>query len=99
VEAEVRLYDRLFSVEDPGKDEEQGVPFTAHLNPGSLEVLSGARLEPTLAEVAPGQGVQFERLGYFCVDPVETRPGRSVWNRTIGLRDSWAKLEKGGKAK
>jgi glutaminyl-tRNA synthetase len=93
VDAEVRLYDRLFSVEDPGKDDEQGIPFTKHLNPASLEVLPGAKLEPSLAGVGPGTGYQFERLGYFCVDPVDSKPGRPVWNRTIGLRDSWAKIE------
>ena len=93
VPAEVRVYDRLFTVEDVSAGEEQGTPFTAHLNPASLEVVKGAQLEPSLAD-AKG-GYQFERLGYFTVDP-DSRPGALVWNRTIGLRDSWAKLEKKG---
>jgi glutaminyl-tRNA synthetase len=93
VDAEVRLYDRLFSIENPSEGEEQGVPFTKHLNPGSLETLSGAKLEPSLAAAAPGAGFQFERLGYFCLDAVASKPGAPVWNRTIGLRDSWAKIE------
>jgi glutaminyl-tRNA synthetase len=93
VPAEVRLYDRLFTVEDVSAGEEQGIPFTAHLNPQSLEVVKGAQLEPSLADAKGGH--QFERLGYFTVDP-DSRPGALVFNRTIGLRDSWAKLEKKG---
>jgi glutaminyl-tRNA synthetase len=93
VDAEVRLYDRLFTVEDPAAEEEQGVPFTRHLNPASLETLRGAKLEPSLAAAAVGSLWQFERLGYFVVDP-SSKAGRLVYNRTIGLRDSWAKLEK-----
>jgi glutaminyl-tRNA synthetase len=93
VDAEVRLYDRLFTVENPSEGEEQGVPFTRHLNPNSLEIVKGAKLEPSLASAAPGGGYQFERLGYFSVDPVDSREGAPVFNRTIGLRDSWAKLE------
>jgi glutaminyl-tRNA synthetase len=96
IDAEVRLYDRLFSVEDPSAGEEQGVAFTTHLNPSSLETVRAAKLEPSLGETAPGASYQFERVGYFCVDSVDSRPGARVWNRTIGLRDSWAKIEQKG---
>jgi len=88
--AEVRLYDVLFQREDP-LDVPEGTDYLASLNPRSLEVLRGAWVEPALAEAAPGTRVQFERLGYFCADP-DARPGRPVWNRTVGLRDSWAKI-------
>jgi glutaminyl-tRNA synthetase len=84
--AEVRLYNPLFSKPDPSGAEN----FTADLNPHSLEVLSGARLEPALADAKPELPVQFERNGYFCLDP-ESAPERLVFNRTIGLRDTWAK--------
>jgi glutaminyl-tRNA synthetase len=87
VEAEVRIYDRLFKVEHPG--EEEGRDLLDELNPNALEVVGGARIEPALASVAPGERVQFERVGYFCVDP-DSKPGALVFNRTIGLRDSWA---------
>ncbi|HEX2275919.1 MAG TPA: glutamine--tRNA ligase/YqeY domain fusion protein [Candidatus Tectomicrobia bacterium] len=93
LEAEVRLYDHLFASADPGADEE-GVDFTAHLNPQSLEVLRSARVEPSLAGAAPGGRYQFERLGYFCVDAVDSVPGALVFNRTATLRDTWAKIEK-----
>ena len=89
IEAEVRLYDRLFSVPDPDPSD-----LGAHLNPGSLEVLTSSRLEPSLAGAAPGSGYQFLRQGYFCVDPDST-PKRLVFNRTVALRDSWAKAAKG----
>ncbi len=92
VPAEVRLYETLFSVEDP-MDVPEGEPFTATLNPASLEVVRGARLEPALAGAAPGTCVQFERLGYFCADPDGT-PGAPVWNRAVTLRDTWAKLSR-----
>ena len=88
--AEVRLYDRLFSVEDPER-EEAGKTFLDHLNPGSLEVLSGCQVEPSLATAAPGSRFQFERLGYFAVDP-DSRPGAPVFNRIVSLRDAWAKI-------
>jgi glutaminyl-tRNA synthetase len=88
---EVRLYDRLFSVEDPERVPE-GQTFLDNLNPRSLEVLSACRLEPTLAAAAPGMRFQFERLGYFCVDP-DSRPGALVFNRTVSLRDTWARIE------
>ena len=92
VDAEVRVYQNLFSKEDPGKVEE-GKDFTSNLNPNSLEVISNAKLEPSMANVAAGSRVQFERLGYFCADP-ESKPGRPVFNRTVALKDTWAKVEK-----
>jgi len=91
VPAEVRLYDRLFATPSPGG---KGRDFRQDLNPASLEVLSGCRLEPGLATAAVGDRVQFERQGYFCVDPDST-PGRPVFNRTVPLRDTWAKIEQG----
>jgi glutaminyl-tRNA synthetase len=98
VEAQVRLYDRLFAAEDPSEGAEEGIPFTAHLNPSSLEVLTDSKLEPLFAEAKAGERVQLERLGYFCLDP-DSRPGAPVLNRTIGLRDTWAKIAaKGGPA-
>jgi glutaminyl-tRNA synthetase len=96
VEAEVRLYDRLFLKETPG-DEKAGVDFKAHLNPGSLVVLRSCRLEPSLAHALPESRYQFERLGYFCVDPVDAGEGKLVFNQTVALRDTWAKIEKAGK--
>ncbi len=87
IEAEVRLYDRLFRSPDPGA----GGDMLADLNPASLEVLRGCRLEPALAETGEGEPVQFERLGYFCRDRDST-PERPVFNRTVALRDTWAKL-------
>ncbi len=95
--AEVRLYENLFTKEDPN-DVPEGEEFTANLNPGSLEVLTSAKLEPSLAGAKPGDGYQFERLGYFCVDP-DSQPGALVFNRTVPLRDSWAKIEKREKGK
>ncbi|HUF60721.1 MAG TPA: glutamine--tRNA ligase/YqeY domain fusion protein [Verrucomicrobiales bacterium] len=85
--AEVRLYDRLFQSEDPSSD--PGT-FLEQLNPGSLEVLTHTRVEPAIAAAEPGSRFQFERLGYFCVDP-DSAPGRPVFNRTIALRDTWAR--------
>ena len=95
VSGEVRLYDNLFLKEDPNQVAE-GQDFTANLNPKSLEVLTGCKLEPSLADAAPGERYQFERLGYFCVDPDST-PGNPVFNRTVTLKDTWAKIEKRGK--
>jgi glutaminyl-tRNA synthetase len=93
LEAEVRLYDRLFSVANP--DAEKGeADFKTYLNPNSLETLTSCRIEPSLAGAAPGSRYQFERLGYFCVDPVDSSDGALVFNRTVSLRDSWAKIEK-----
>jgi glutaminyl-tRNA synthetase len=95
VDAEVRLYDNLFVKENPNEVEE-GQAFTANLNPNSLEVLTGCKIEPSLRDAAAGSVYQFERLGYFCVDP-DSAPGKPVFNRTIGLRDTWAKIEQRGK--
>ena len=92
IDAEVRLYDTLFTREDPNQVEE-GQDFTANLNPRSLEVVSGAKLEPSLRQAKPGAGYQFERLGYFSVDP-DTTLEKLVFNRTVALRDTWAKIEK-----
>ena len=92
IDAEVRLYDNLFTREDPNETDE-GENFTANLNPHSLEVLTGAKLEPSLGNAVEGNRYQFERLGYFCVDPDST-PGKPVFNRTVALRDTWAKIEK-----
>ena len=91
VDCEVRLYDNLFTKENPNEVEE-GQDFTANLNPNSLEVLSGCKVEPSLRDAAAGTRYQFERLGYFCVDP-DSASGKLVFNRTIGLRDTWAKIE------
>jgi len=88
--AEVRLYDRLFSVEDPERAVE-GKTFLDVLNPASLETLTSCRVEPSLATAVPGDRFQFERLGYFCVDD-DARPGALVFNRTVSLRDTWAKI-------
>ena len=92
IDAEVRVYDNLFSKENPN-DVPEGQDFTANLNPNSLEIISKAKLEPSLAGAAPGTRYQFERLGYFCVDP-DSRPGALVFNRTLALKDTWAKIEK-----
>jgi glutaminyl-tRNA synthetase len=86
VAAEVRIYNPLFTRPDPGA----GGDFLADLNPNSLEVLAEARLEPELAKVMPGEVVQFERQGYFCAD-IDSTPGKPVFNRTVALRDSYAK--------
>jgi glutaminyl-tRNA synthetase len=90
IPAEVRLYDRLFSTEDP-ENTPPGQTFLDLLNPASLEVVRDCRLEPSLAQAAPGLRVQFERLGYFCVDP-DSRPDALVFNRTVTLRDTWARI-------
>ena len=87
--AEVRLYERLFSVEQPDKDKDKD--FKAFLNPHSLEVLTTARVEPMLADAKPESRYQFERLGYFYVDPKDSQPGKPVFNRTVTLKDSWTK--------
>ncbi len=92
IDAEVRIYDKLFTKEDPNQVEE-GQEFTANLNPVSLEVIAEAKLEPSLGNAPIGGRYQFERLGYFCVDP-DTRPGSLVFNRTVALKDTWAKVEK-----
>jgi glutaminyl-tRNA synthetase len=94
IDAEVRLYDSLFSCENPN-DAPEGQDFTANLNPNSLEVITGCKLEPALRDAPVGSRYQFERLGYFCVDS-DTAPGKPVFNRTVALRDTWAKIEKRG---
>src|SRR5215470_16808500 len=92
IDAEVRLYDNLFSKEDPNRAAD-GKDFTSNLNPHSLEVVNPAKLEPSLASAGPGTRFQFERLGYFCVDS-DSRAGKLVFNRTVALKDTWAKMEK-----
>ncbi len=93
VPATVRLYDHLFTKEDPNETEE-GKTFLDYLNPNSLIELKGCLLEPSLAQAEPKIVYQFERLGYFCLDSVDSKPGALVFNRTVALRDSWAKIEK-----
>lgn len=93
-DAEVRLYDHLFAVPDPMGQAGDGGDHMQFLNPKSLEVLKGCKLEPGLAQAAPGSRHQFERQGYFCVDTVDSRPGAPVFNRAVSLRDTWAKIEK-----
>ncbi|MDP2983880.1 MAG: glutamine--tRNA ligase/YqeY domain fusion protein [Candidatus Latescibacter sp.] len=94
IPAEVRLYDRLLSVENPYGQEGD---FKNFLNPHSLEVLTGCRLEPSLDCAAPGCRYQFERIGYFCVDSVDSTPERLVFNRTVTLKDEWERIKKRGK--
>jgi glutaminyl-tRNA synthetase len=89
VPAEVRLYDRLFRVANPLGE---GSDFMEYLNSKSLEILKSCRVEPSLAGAAPGNRFQFERVGYFCVDPVDTSGEALVFNRTVTLRDSWARI-------
>lgn len=90
VPAEVRLYDRLFSIEDPGSEED----FIQHLNPNSLEIVTNCYVEQSLKNAEPGSQYQFERLGYFCVD-ADTKAGKPAFNRVVPLRDSWTKLAEG----
>jgi glutaminyl-tRNA synthetase len=92
-EAEVRLYETLFTHEDPAHVDEGG-DFTDNLNPGSLEIISGCQVEPNLADARSGDTFQFMRQGFFCVDPVDSEPGALVFNRTVTLRDTWAKIQK-----
>nr|MDJ0817355.1 glutamine--tRNA ligase/YqeY domain fusion protein [Desulfobacterales bacterium] len=96
VPAEVRLYDHLFVKENPN-EVEAGKDFTDYINPKSLEVLKDCRLEPGLAAAKPGYRCQFERLGYFCVDAKDSKPDALVFNRTVTLRDTWAKILKAQK--
>ena len=93
LEAEVRLYDRLFDKPNP-EDDKDAPDFTAHLNPNSLETLTGCRVEPSLAGAKPESRYQFERLGYLCVDRKDSSEARVVFNRTVPLRDTWAKIKK-----
>ncbi len=92
ITAEIRLYDKLFLKPDPG-DVAEGGSFLDNLNPSSLEIVSDAKLEPSLGSAKPGDRFQFERVGYFCVDP-DSSAGKLVFNRTLALKDSWAKIEK-----
>ncbi len=96
IEAKVRLYDHLFTKEDP-MDVEEGGDFTESLNPDSLEELASCRLEPCLESAKEGTGYQFERLGYFCIDAEDSVPGAPVFNRTVNLRDTWGKIQKSQK--
>ncbi|AUX27365.1 glutaminyl-tRNA synthetase [Sorangium cellulosum] len=90
IRAEVRLYDRLFAVERPDAVDE-GQDFLDNMNPGSLVTLTGCCVEPSLSTVEKGSHVQFERQGFFCVDPVDSAPGAPVFNRTVALKDSWGR--------
>jgi glutaminyl-tRNA synthetase len=92
IDAEVRIYEHLFSKENPSEVED-GKDVLDNLNPNSLEVITDAKLEPSLANAAAGSRYQFERLGYFCVDP-DSKPGKLVFNRTVALKDTWARVEK-----
>ena len=96
VEAEVRLYDHLFTKPNPD-DVAEGEDFTSNLNPNSLEVVTSCRFEPSLQGATPGSRYQFERNGYFCVDTETSSGGRLVFNRTASLRDTWAKIQKSQK--
>ena len=97
VDREVRVYQNLFTKENLA-DLDDGMDALDYLNPNSLEVIAHAKLEPSLANARPGSRYQFERLGYFCADP-DSKPGAPVFNRTVALKDTWAKVEKkqGGK--
>ncbi len=96
IDAEVRLYDTLLSKRDAGEVEE-GADWKVNLNPKSLQLLAGCKLEPSLSAAAPGSRFQFERLGYFCVDSKDSGPQKPVFNRTVTLRDPWANIKKSGR--
>ena len=96
MQAEARLYDRLFNVENPRKFPEGG-SIIDNVNPDSLEVISPVYLEPSLAEAQAGDAYQFERIGYFCADSRDHTSERRVFNRTGTLRDTWARVQKQGK--
>lgn len=95
LKAEVRLYDHLLVKAEP--DEEEGHDFKSYINPDSLVTLTSCYVEPSLAGAAPGSRYQFERQGYFCIDSVDFTNGKLVFNRTVTLRDTWAKIEKAQK--
>jgi len=97
IDAEVRLYDRLFTVEDPLGDNEKD--YKELINPHSLDIITNCKLEPSLSDAEKGERFQFERLGYFCVDSVDSSKERLVFNRIVPLRDSWSKIEKAQKKK
>jgi glutaminyl-tRNA synthetase len=92
VPAKVRLYDALFTKRNPD-DVEEGHDYKESINPASLEIINDAFLEPSLAQAVPGSRFQFERLGYFFADPKDSKPGAPVFNRTVTLKDTWAKIE------
>jgi glutaminyl-tRNA synthetase len=98
ISAQVHLYDHLFSKENPN-EVDAGQDFTAYLNPTSIEILKDCKLEPSLAAAKPADLYQFERLGYFCVDAKDATPDAPVFNRTVTLRDTWAKILKAQKKK
>ena len=93
IEAEVRLYEHLFLKRDP-EDVPEGADFKSNLNPKSLEVIKTAKLEPSLKDAKPGSRYQFERSGYFYIDPVASKDGKNVFNRTVTLKDSFAKTKR-----
>ena len=93
VDSEVRLYDKLFSTENPD-DMPEGQDFAQGLNPDSLEILHACKLEPSLSTATSGTRYQFERLGYFCADSEDSRPDALVFNRTVTLKDTWARIQK-----
>ena len=90
----MRIYENLFSKENPS-DVEPGQDVLDNLNPKSLEIIADAKAEPSLANAAAGARYQFERLGYFCADP-DSKPGKPVFNRTVALKDAWARVKKQG---
>jgi len=91
IDAEVRLYDKLFTVENPD-DIPDDKDYKDFINPESLVVIKGAKLEPSLRNAKPGDRFQFLRIGYFCMDSKDSRPGCPVFNRTVTLKDTWAKI-------
>ena len=93
IEAEIRLYDHLFTAERP-EDPQDKTNYLEYLNSNSLETLTSCRIEPSLADAHPGSKYQFERQGYFCVDTVDSSPMHMVFNRTVPLRDSWARIQR-----
>jgi glutaminyl-tRNA synthetase len=93
LEAEVRLYDRLFTKENPD-DPQDPTDYKTYLNPNSLEIITNAKLEPSLADATTQQRFQFERIGYFCKDTTDSTKEKPIFNRTTSLRDTWAKIEK-----
>ena len=93
VDAEVRLYESLFTLEDMGAVPE-GKDWKDFINPESLKILKGCKVEPSMADSDPAQRYQFERKGYFCQDAKDTKPGALVFNRTVSLKDSWGKAKK-----
>jgi glutaminyl-tRNA synthetase len=92
--AEVHLYDRLFLKIDPESVDDESQDFLSNINPNSLEVISSGYVEPSLSDAKPGERFQFERQGYFCVDKDSLLRERLVFNRTVSLKDTWAKIEK-----